>query len=427
VSPRVALGLALAAIVESCGGQVNDMGDAEAGDASADVSIDAPGDALSEASALDAGVLMGCATKIAAGVWNTCAIENTGALWCWGFPVGDLGKGGLGSMPCGGGLSGDTCAFAPVRIEALGTAVMDVAVGSEHICAVKNDGTVWCWGDNSYGQLGDGTTTARTSPTLVQNITKVVAIATVDLHTCALKSDATAWCWGFNLGGQLGDGTTTNSPTPVQVVGVTSAAAVQCGESYSCARKTDGTAWCWGHGVWGELGNGSTTLMSPPVQVATLGNSVADLSTNWDHACASENDGSLYCWGLNASGDVGKDGGIESSPNLVTDLSNMRSIAAGLGHNCVIRLDGTIWCFGDNADGELTGTTQGGPTPVEVSSLPGSVTQLVAGDSFTCALLGTGAVRCWGRNDYGQLGNGAPSTSSCACERTPVAVLAKCP
>jgi alpha-tubulin suppressor-like RCC1 family protein len=139
--------------------------------------------------------------------------------------------------------------------------------GNYHSVALKTDGTVWAWGYNYYGQLGDGTYTDRSTPAQVSNLTDVKAISTLSSHALALKSDGTVWAWGYNYFGQLGDNTTTNRNTPVQVQNLTNVVAVAAGGSHSLALKSDGTVWAWGNNYSGQLGDNSTTNRSLPVQV----------------------------------------------------------------------------------------------------------------------------------------------------------------
>ena len=364
---------------------------------------------------------MGCVAKIAAGLWNTCAIDLSGALWCWGTnAVGQLGQGN----------SGGADAMGPVRVASLGNEVVDVAIGGNHVCAVKQDESVWCWGYNQFGEIGDGTNTASPTPVQVGAL-KATALGSGVNHTCAIAPDASVWCWGFNLDEELGDGTAVNRSSPVQVASMSGALDVHGGDRFSCARAVDGTAWCWGHGAWGERGDGTTTITSGPAQVLTVGDGVSAVGTGWDFACASETDGGLACWGLGASGDIGSDAGIQPTPANVLGLPSVKSLAVGGGYVCVLDTSGVVWCFGDNDSGQVGGATPSGPTPRQVAGLPLDVSQLVAGDAHTCALRATGAILCWGANESGELGKGSPSTTKCGpfgpCERSPVAVESSCP
>ena len=150
-----------------------------------------------------------------------------------------------------------------------------VAGGPYHSLTLKNDGTVWAWGRNDFGELGNGTTTSRYTPVQVKGLTNVVAIAAGYDHSLALRSDGTVWAWGLNGNGQLGDGTTTNRTTPVQVKGLTNVVAIAAGVYHSLAIRSDGTVWTWGYNTYGQLGDGTTTNKTTPVQVKGLTNVVA--------------------------------------------------------------------------------------------------------------------------------------------------------
>jgi len=325
---------------------------------------------------------------------HTCALKSDGTVWCWGDnEYGELGDGTT------------TERHTPVQVSGL-TNVVAVAPGSVHTCALKSDGTVWCWGDNYYGQLGDGTTTERHTPVQVSGLTNVVAVTVGSLHTCALKSDGTVWCWGFNGAGELGDGTTTDRHTPVQVSGLTNVVAVTVGFVHTCALKSDGTVWCWGYNHHGELGDGTTTDRHTPVQVSGLTNVVA-VEAGGGHSCALKSDGTVWCWGDNYYGQLG-DGTTTDrhTPVQVSGLTNVVAVTAGSEHSCALKSDGTVWCWGDNEYGELgDGTTTERHTPVQVSGLT-NVVAVVAGGLYSCALKSDGTVWCWGDNEYGQLGDG---------------------
>src|SRR5262249_17752399 len=143
-----------------------------------------------------------------------------------------------------------------------------VSAGDQHTCARKTDGTIWCWGYNQYGQLGDGTNTTNPSPVKVMDNGPFIEVSAGGYHTCGRKGDGRLLCWGDNNVGMVGDGTTINRNTPVPVVGLpTAAAEVSAGEDHTCARLTDGTLWCWGYNYYGQIGDGSHTDSSTPVWV----------------------------------------------------------------------------------------------------------------------------------------------------------------
>ncbi|HVT06896.1 MAG TPA: hypothetical protein VHO67_05545 [Polyangia bacterium] len=298
-----------------------------------------------------------------------------------------------------------SAASAPARAESTAPAV---AAGYSHTCAVKADHTLWCWGNNASGQLGDGTTTSRPAPVQVTALGASVAEVSVgDLYTCARKLDHTLWCWGNNTSGQLGNGTTADSSTPVQVTALgTNVAEASAGDLFACARLTDGSAACWGSG---PLGDGTSTPSLSPVPVAALGTSVAEISTGDGTVCARRTDGTLWCWGFNAFGAVG-DGTTTDrfSPTQVTTLgATVATVSVGDIFACAARTDGSVWCWGTNDHGELgDGTTTSHLLPAVVGALPPGAGPVAANGRHACARVDSGALYCWGWNGAGELGDG---------------------
>lgn len=288
-----------------------------------------------------------------------------------------------------------------------------LSAGGAHTCGIA-DGEVYCWGNNANGQLGDGTTTTRTSPVQVAGLTGVTAIAAGTAHTCAL-AEGTVSCWGYNGWGGLGDGTTQNRTTPVAVSGLSGVTAIAAGDSHTCA-LSGGTVSCWGYAAEGQLGNGATTptWRTTPVQVSNL-TGVTAIAAGYGHTCALA-DTQVHCWGSNDYGQIG-DGTTanRSTPYRIASLTGITSIDGGGGHTCASTGTAT-YCWGWNAYGQLgdpTGTDR--TTPVRVAGLSG-VVALATGDVHSCALTST-TVYCWGYGATGALGNG-----STANRNTPVAV-----
>jgi alpha-tubulin suppressor-like RCC1 family protein len=196
-----------------------------------------------------------------------------------------------------------------------------ISTGASHSCGIRVDGTAWCWGSNYAGQLGDGSPNdgpGRSIPTQVGTATNWATITAAGLlHTCATRTDGTAWCWGGNTRGELGDGTTTNRSTPTQVGTATTWATISTGSGHTCATRTNGTAWCWGYNFYGQLGDGTITNRLTPTQVGTATSWATIDAGGYRHTCAIRTNGTAWCWGSNLYGQLG-DG-------TTTDRSSCRS------------------------------------------------------------------------------------------------------
>ena len=304
---------------------------------------------------------------------------------------------------------------------------MAIAAGQYHTCALLDavhGGGVKCWGWNGFGQLGDGTTIDRSTPVAVSGLaSEVMAIAAGYAHTCALLAGGGVQCWGYNQYGQLGDGTTTGRSTPADVSGLASGvASIAAGGSHACAALDaahGGGTRCWGANFSGQLGDGTTNnYRSTPVTVSGLASGVRAIAAGYAHTCALLAGGGIQCWGSNSSGRLG-DGTTtnRSTPTGVSGLANgVNALAAGGSHTCAV-MDashgGGISCWGRNDSGQLgDGTTTSRYTPANVSRLANGMTVVAAGGSHTCAVTSEGGVKCWGHNDSGQLGDGTTYSRS---------------
>ncbi len=286
-----------------------------------------------------------------------------------------------------------------------------VAAGDSHACAVRNDGTVWCWGNNSNGQLGDGTATDRDAPVQVTMLKNAVAVGAGAASSCALLKSGDVWCWGHNDVGELGDGTNSDSRTPVQVKNVAGATALAVGAEHACALLGDGSLPCWGSNDHGELGDGthSSRSMAMPVTVPTA----TAIAAGDDFTCAIDTSGTARCWGANDSGQIGN--GMTSStdvtmPSVVMMLMPVVGVAAGSGFACANDAAGAVWCWGSNSNGQLGNGTQGGTStmPQQVDNAVG-LHALVAGSNHACGIDDYKHMWCWGYDGDGRLADGNPT------------------
>ena len=334
---------------------------------------------------------------IAVGSSHSCALLDDGGVACWGDNnYGQLGDG-----------SSSQFSLTPVEVSGISDAVY-IGAGYGSSCAVLAGGSVRCWGANGHGQLGNGTTTYSREPVDVSGISNAVAVTVGNAHACAQLADGTGRCWGRNNYGQLGDGTSNiDAYEPVEVSGLSDAVAISAGNAYTCAVVAGGAARCWGANGSGQLGDGTTSSAPLPVAVTGLSDAV-DISAGEFHACAVLSSGNARCWGLNDHGQLGD--GSTTGSNVavaVTGISNAAEISAGSRYSCAVLSDGTARCWGSDYYEQLgngTGTSDV-TVPEPVAGLSDAATLAVDGD-HSCASLGDGAARCWGSNNAGKLGDG---------------------
>lgn len=340
---------------------------------------------------------------------NQTCITSAGVPKCWGYnKYGQLGTGDTSNRR------------VPTAVNGLDGRFVDmISTGGNSTCAVAM-GALYCWGYNNYGQLGIGSTSNRTTPTLVPGMDKdVTSVSVGESHACAIKNGG-LYCWGYNKYGQLGNGTTTNSTTPVPVTdlsdGVT---AVSAGANTTCAIHY-GSLRCWGYNNRGQVGDGSTTNRTTPVLVIDPSATVKSVSVGTEHTCAIVND-TARCWGLNSSGQIG-DGTTTNRtlPTAVVGLdSDVRQIMAGHAHTCAL-VDGGVQCWGSGSRYATgTGFTNNLLTPSPVMDLATGVLRIATGAnaSHGCAIVENFKLTCWGRGDSGQIG--VNSTSDARFPVTP--------
>jgi len=279
-----------------------------------------------------------------------------------------------------------------------------IAAGSRHVAVIKDSGTVWAWGDNTHGQLGDGSTNPRHSKQQVQELSDITAIASGDSHTLARQSNGAVWVWGYNYSGQLGDGTYLTSTIPLQIA-IDSIRSISANAALSLALKEDGTVWGWGFGGTGQLEAPENIRINTPIQIDGLSD-VSAISTGGEHCLALKSDGTVWAWGDNTYGQLGVSGPRTNSiPRQIPELFDIIAIAAGGYHNLALRSDGSVFAWGWNGEGQLGlgSTEQTILIPTQIASLP-NVTCIDAGSHHSVARLANGSVLGWGHNKNGQLG-----------------------
>jgi len=338
-------------------------------------------------------------TALSSGKQNGIALK-TDVIWIWGANNADQVNGTANSQ------------LKPVLANSL-TGVTAVSGGYLDIVALKSDGTVWTWGMNDALQLGRADTTIRSStPVAVSGLSGISAIASGYAHNLALTSGGAVYAWGANLNGQLGDGNKpTNTYTPVQVL--TGVAEIAGGDSHTLVVRTGGSAYVWGKAGFGsQTGTDNTTPTAVTTDGSTIMTGVSKVACGSQHNVILKTDGTVWTWGDNTSGQLGKGtSGVGTGslfPVQVTGLTGVTAISAGNNHTLALKSDGTVWTWGDNFTGQLGNGTSGNisPTAVQVAGLTG-ITAIAAGNTFSIALTSGGTIYAWGSNSNGELGIGS--------------------
>ena len=283
-----------------------------------------------------------------------------------------------------------------------------LAAGYGHTCGVKNDDTLWCWGNNGSGQLGTGAVSedGEALPVQVGSDRDWAQVDAGDVFTCAIKTDATLWCFGGGSSGQLGLGPVTSQLTPAQVSVGATWKTVALGAAHACGVRTDGTLWCWGANSFYQVGDGSDAPRDVPVKIGSA-TTWSTVDAGRTHSCATRSAGTGgWCWGSNGSSELGNataDPG--QTPTALTETGWTR-LLPGNQYSCGLRTDGSLWCWGIPYSGQTGGNGSFG-TKAAVTP-PSTWSSATTGGEHGCGIRLTGALWCWGRSDFGQVGHGVP-------------------
>jgi alpha-tubulin suppressor-like RCC1 family protein len=348
------------------------------------------------------------ALAVAAGSRHACGLNPDGTAHCWGWNEdGQLGD----------GTTVDRLVPTPVALPE-GVRFVSIHALASFSCGLSTTGAAYCWGRNSIGQLGDGTTVDRHTPTpvAIPGGVPLVALGLGGAHGCGLAEDGRAWCWGLNEDGQLGNGRTISStPWPVSVPAGVQFVSISGGIWHTCALTSVGTGYCWGRNEQGQLGDGTNTDRTVPGPVAMpVRVRFVSLTARGRGACALTEDGTVYCWGGNFSGQLGdgtRDDRNTPAPVVAPDAVRFVSAETGAAHSCARDTSGNAYCWGLNNFGQVgDGTTVMRLEATVVQGPAGATfTSLAPGEQFTCGLTSGAEAYCWGDNINGQLGDGTQS------------------
>ena len=331
----------------------------------------------------------------------TCGYTNLGRGYCWGN--GSLGRlaSAADSSCFGDGAGKQPCTLAPKRFSGPALEFTAISVDATSGCGVTKDKMLYCWGDDTFGQIGNGATGGGTTPSLATVAqVRFDSVSVGATHACALSTTREVYCWGRDVEGQLGDGRRVNSTTPIPIASTLAFSSVSAGRNHTCGIST-GTVYCWGDNSAGQLGNGLVFESSDvPVQVTTTG-SVAAISAGANHTCALTTTGNALCWGQNFDGQAGAAlaGEVAAAPQGVGGGPFAR-ISAGASHTCALTAAGTPFCWG--GDPESGGAGSASPAQMAAGFVFRAIT---SGDRHTCAIATDGESYCWGSNVFGTLGN----------------------
>ncbi len=345
---------------------------------------------------------------ITTGESHACALFEAGNVKCWGNPEFT----GAGEITIG------IWQTLPRNVIGLPARVTAVDANWAHTCALLETENVYCWGQNFAGQLGNNSTVTQWTPTVVPGAYRFghTSIATGPMHTCAITSNGSVFCWGDDRYGQLGSGRFLRRNTASAVSLDETSRTIDLGINHSCAVTTQGAVKCWGSNGSQRLSSSPFQNESTPITVMDLQQGISTVAVGNSHTCVVTETNGVKCWGGNWLGQLG--GGIDMPwPGTLVDVvglsDNVTAIAVGANHSCALRTDGRVQCWGYNRDGQLgDGTTVDRNVPTDVIELPAEVIAITAGDNHSCALTKERQVKCWGSNFTGQLGDGSTVNST---------------
>lgn len=370
--------------------------------------------------------------SLVAGTQHSCDIASGGFVWCWG-QNGTEGRVGLAQ------LGSEVISAEPVRVPNTGPQgirAKKLASFGRHTCALDVNGKAFCWGGNGWGALGVSAIAQSATPVAVAGGLTFREIAVGSEHSCALTNAGAMYCWGHNDWRQFAMNAPAMAEAPVAVAPELTFASLTAGAAFTCGVTTTAQAYCWGYSGWGNLGDGksisygNTWSVTPSLVVG--GRSWAQVGAGQIHACGLTTGGQAFCWGNNG-GKLGNGGTAESSnPSPLSGAPALASLAVGANHSCAIATTADVWCWGFNSNGQVGAAASVAVIrPTKVPSLTASEVAAsgigTGSAAHTCAVsVDRLTVKCWGRNDTGQLGNGS-TTAGTIANATPTIVIGQKP
>lgn len=332
--------------------------------------------------------------QVSSGDYHACGIKFDSTLWCWGLNnVGQHGD--------------NTSANEHNTPNAVtgGHTWKQVTTGEYFTCAIKSDDTLYCWGDNAWGQSGDNSTIDHLVPEIVTGGYTWKMVAAGSNHVCGIRSDDALYCWGLNTNGQLGDNSITQRNIPTAVNGGGSWKYIAAGYYHTCGIRSDDTMRCWGNNDYGRLGDNTVTQRNIPTALSG-GGTWKKVEGGLYHTCGIKADDTLHCWGWNVSGQLGDNTLTQRNiPTAISGGGSWKEVAAGYDFSCGIKSDNTARCWGNQDSGQLgDGTLTRRLVPTALVS-GGTYKQIVTGQSYSCGLTLNGAIRCWGNNVQSEMGD----------------------